>query len=93
MGTIETDMGYLLNDHTSCEINGKRGTRKEWDTVNCKHCQTVIKIIKNAQDGAWCTKCNGAVCNTVKCATQCTPFMERIALYLERERMLKGLGF
>jgi hypothetical protein len=66
-------MGYLLHDERA-----SGGTLEEYDTVSCKHCQAVIRIIRGQRQGAYCMKCGGPVCNTPRCASTCTPFMKKI---------------
>ncbi len=80
-------MGYLLNDGRMAG-----GTLKEYDTVACKHCQAVIKVVKGARSGAWCNLCFGPVCNTAKCATRCEPFFKKIEEKLRSAELMKSMG-
>ncbi len=80
-------MGYLLNDK-----RGAGGPLLEYDTVSCKHCQAVIKIVHGQKQGAWCNNCGGPVCNTQQCATACVPFLEKIEQKLRAQALHKALG-
>jgi len=80
-------MGYLVNDK-----RGAGGKLFEYDTVACKHCQAVIKIVKGAKSGAWCNPCFGPVCNTDACASECTPFFKKIEEKLRRQSLFKAIG-
>ena len=80
-------MGYLTVDH-----RGAGGKLEEYDTVSCKHCQTVIKVVRRQREGAWCMTCAGPVC--FKCAEteECTPFMKKIERWQRRQKFYRNLG-
>ncbi len=80
-------MGYLLNDK-----RGAGGELEEYDTVACRHCQAVIKLVHRQQQGAFCRICMGPVCDTPKCATRCTPFFKTIEEKLRRQALFKSMG-
>lgn len=55
-------MGVLLVDNT---VSG--GIRFECDTISCKHCQAIIKVIisgvkKAAETKFRCERCRGPIC-------------------------------
>jgi len=65
-------MGYILIDHRgTCDPTGtKDGTLEEYDTIQCPHCQCVIKIkvmgpcrtmIDSPGECDWCRK---PICHT-----------------------------
>lgn len=77
-------MGYLLIDHSQTEgvdecgqLTGKSGKLLEFDTVGCKHCQAVIRIVIKGVNRAYetkhaCSKCRGPICNYCAQAMQRT---------------------
>lgn len=71
-------MGYLIIDQSATETNGKRGEKLEYDTVSCKHCQCVLRIVKRQKEGAWCFTCGGSVCIPCSKTGQCVPFMKKV---------------
>lgn len=79
-------MGYLMKSN-----NGK-GSLQEWDTVSCKHCQAVIKVVKGQKQGAWCNPCFGPVCDTPACATRCVPFFKKIEEKQRRQALFDSMG-
>ena len=72
-------MGYLSVDHSQTQgvdtygnLSGKDGRLLEFDTVACKHCQAVIKIVIRGVNRAYatkhaCSRCRGPICKC--CAT------------------------
>lgn len=62
-------MGYLIRDHRSTtDWTGSRdGRLEEWDTVSCKHCQAIVRIIIRGVNRARehhrdCPECKGPLC-------------------------------
>ncbi len=80
-------MGYLMKNSD----NGK-GSLQEWDTVSCKHCQAVIKIVKGAKKGAWCQLCFGPVCETAACSTKFVPLFKKLEEKLKRQALFDSMG-
>ena len=66
-------MGYLIKDHRQGQgVDGKQGKLEEYDTVHCRHCGAVIKIVIKGVMKAYETKfscgtCHGPICRY--CAT------------------------
>lgn len=75
-------MGYLTIDHRAAG-----GKLAEFDTVNCKHCQAIIRVRTGQQRGAWCRSCQGPVCPTQACASACTPFLRKVEEAQARQRL------
>jgi len=75
-------MGYL-----SIDDRAAGGKHTEYDTVSCKHCQAVIRVVHRQPQGAWCLQCQGPVCDTPACASRCVPFFLKIEAAQARERL------
>ena len=80
-------MGHLLIDDTA-----SGGVKQEYDTVSCKHCQAVIKVMRKQKSGYWCQHCSGPVCKNPECIKQCTPFFKKVEEKLRRQAMFKSMG-
>ena len=81
------NMGYLIIDH-----RGGGGKLEEFDTVSCKHCQAVIKIIPGKREDKWCGLCAGPICEFCHAKGVCEPFWSKIERQLARERFLRSAG-
>lgn len=62
-------MGYLVRDHRSTvDWTGERdGRLEEWDTVSCRHCQAIVRIVvkgctKAREHHRDCPDCKGPLC-------------------------------
>ncbi len=80
-------MGYLMIDDRA-----SGGEMKEYNTVSCRHCQGIIKVVKGQRQGAWCMNCSGPVHDRPGCASRCTPFFKKIEEKLARQRFLTQIG-
>lgn len=75
-------MGYVLLDHSLGGIGprGEKGIKEEWDTISCKHCQQVMRIIihgparKVLESADRCDKCKAAICKKCAVAMDATKF-------------------
>lgn len=75
-------MGFLVIDHRDgFEPDGSKGRLQEYDTVSCKHCQALIRIVLKGVTKAYetpyrCDRCNGPICRYCGEARKgiCTPF-------------------
>ena len=79
-------MGYLFKDNGEDNGQARHQRIEEYDTISCKHCQGVIKIIlrgctKAAATKYRCSRCNGPICKY--CAEtlkgECSPVALKIA--------------
>jgi hypothetical protein len=56
-------MGELIIDN---RVSG--GIKEEYQTVGCKHCQAVLRMIlagvNRTREGAFCLQCSGPICET-----------------------------
>ncbi len=84
-------MGYLFIDG-EITPDGTTHRAQEFDTVSCKHCQAVIRLVKRQRQGAWCCLCNGPVCNTNRCASRCVPFFMKIDKWQRGEALSRAVG-
>lgn len=81
-------MGYMLSDN---RVSG--GVLEEHDTVSCKHCQAILRIIKRQKEGYWCGTCAGHVCRRCASRGRCEPFFRQVEHHLAQERSLRSMGF
>lgn len=85
-------MGLLIIDHS-----GSGGVKQEFDTVPCKHCQAVIRVVIKGVKKAYetksrCSRCHGPICNA--CAShmelnggECNaPFLAKVEQALKKQR-------
>lgn len=72
-------MGHLLI------VEGVGSKKQEYDTVSCKHCQAVIKVVIAGVSKAYetkhrCDRCKGPICRY--CAEnlggRCSPIMAKV---------------
>ena len=80
-------MGYLLIDDRA-----SGGLKQEFETVSCKHCQAVVKVMRRQKSGYWCRHCSGPVCALRECRERCSPFFKKIEEKLRRQAMFKSMG-
>lgn len=80
-------VGALLVDHR----HAGGGVREERDTTQCRHCEAVIELGRDAAY-AWCGSCGGPVCETARCATTCVPFLRRLEASLARWEFARRAG-
>lgn len=87
-------MGYVIIDHSASlpSVQRQYGKIVEYDTVQCKHCTGVIKVIHRQQTGLWCRTCGGPVHDNKACGARCEPFFRKIEQQLRREKLLIALG-
>ena len=74
-------LGYRLADNTA-----SGGLRAEADMIGCHHCQKLMVKSDWAEDGGWCSRCDGAVCGP--CADRmltkgCEAFVHQLMAKLE----------
>lgn len=95
-------MGYLLVDHRGGDgPDGKKGIKVEYDTVACRHCRAVIRILirgvagqKEYETPYTCGKCAGPICRF--CAehrnglNECQPILRVVELALAQPRRRRG---
>ena len=92
-------MGIVIVDNRNAG-----GTLGEWDTVACKHCRAVIKVVIKGITRAYnttyrCGRCCGPVCKA--CAEvmhqnggSCTePFLAKVELALKRQQWLERINY
>lgn len=89
-------MGYLLIDHSQTQgPDGKQGRKVETDTVACRHCRAVIRVLmsglnRELESQYRCSRCDGPICKW--CAAElertkkCRPALAMIDEYLEKPR-------
>lgn len=82
-------MGYLMVDDRN-----SGGELREYDTVSCKHCQAIIKIVKRQKSGYWCHSCGGFICEHCGKTSngECLPFKKKLDEKLRRQAMFKSMG-
>jgi hypothetical protein len=80
-------VGYLLIDN---RVSG--GVLEEYQTVPCKHCRAVLKIVKGQREGYWCNPCGGHVCPTCAKSGRCDPFFAKIERWQQGERFAEAAG-
>lgn len=81
-------MGYLIIDHRGgTNPDGTKGELQELDTVGCKHCGAVIRIVLKGVASAYetpfkCTRCRGPICkacaHNMEVTGLCNPLKARL---------------
>jgi hypothetical protein len=97
-------MGYLVLDHSACDpaIQREYGRLKEWDTVHCQHCETVVKIIKQHGQpvsrglcyscGDLCPNCAKEMVTTQGCVKGSLHFRRRMEAAIQRQALFDAAG-
>ena len=75
-------MGYVIVDNRAA---GEGFI--EYDTVQCQHCQGVIKKIKRRHTGLYCMPCGGPVHDTPYCASRCRSFKREFDVLMKNVEM------
>jgi hypothetical protein len=81
-------MGYLMNDNRN-----SGGELFECDTVSCKHCRAVLKVLRRQKEGYWCPKCHGPVCEVCAATKMCAPFLANLEKKMNYHEKIKGQEF
>lgn len=82
-------MGYLMIDDRAAG-----GKLQEFDTVSCRHCQAVMKVVRGQPEGYYCTQCAGPICDVCgsRSRGECEPFMKKVEEKLRRQALFKAMG-
>ncbi len=82
-------MGYAVRTEAD-------GSRTEWDTKLCGHCQRLIMYASRAKPdedyGGFCLRCGKVICRECTNARKCVPFERRLEEMESRGRMLRSMG-
>ena len=72
-------MGYLIIDTRHAD-----GQVREYETAMCRHCQKVMKIMKNQASGYLCMPCGGPVCDGCATLGMCEPSKRKYQHFMAR---------